>query len=122
MSTKLYTLDTYEQQAKQNRSIMHVKARGVANRNRVAPRVLVNGCVSELLTLDAAGCGDIEPISDPIAPHSFGLSLAPARLRKVSTLLPTPCETAPVAENLRSPATGARLAPMNINMDAGVTG
>lgn len=32
------------------------------------------------LTLEVAGCGgDIEPISDPIAPQSFGLSLAPAR-------------------------------------------
>lgn len=31
------------------------------------------------LTLEVAGCGDIEPMSDPIAPQSFGLSLAPAR-------------------------------------------
>lgn len=25
------------------------------------------------------GCGDIDPISDPIEPQSFGLSLAPTR-------------------------------------------
>lgn len=31
------------------------------------------------LTLEFADCGDIEPISDPIVPQSFGLSLAPAR-------------------------------------------
>lgn len=43
------------------------------------------------LTLEVAGCGDIEPISEPIAPQSFGLSLAPARNNDiiVRTALPT---------------------------------
>lgn len=40
------------------------------------------------LTLEVAGCGDIEPISDPIAPQSFGLSLAPARNNDVIVRTP----------------------------------
>lgn len=41
------------------------------------------------LTLEVAGCGDIEPISDPIAPQSFGLSLAPARNNDIIVCYPT---------------------------------
>lgn len=43
------------------------------------------------LTLEVAGCGDIEPISEPIVPQSFGLSLAPARNNDV--IVRTPCRS-----------------------------
>lgn len=43
------------------------------------------------LTLEVADCGDIAPISDPIAPQSFGLSLAPVRNNDI--IVRTPCRT-----------------------------
>lgn len=47
--------------------------------SKTASGTSVSSWTGVWLTLEVAGCGDIEPISEPIAPQSFGLSLAPAR-------------------------------------------